>query len=362
MLHAPATDRKNQAQLTKSTTLAEHERQNQTVNWSGQFSATRDRHNIATIQQAYGNQAALRMLRTHQQKSSSINSRQGVLQRKCACGNSAESSGSCAECQSKQEGILQTQLQIGEPGNRYEQEADRVADQVMTMPASAVQETVGQAPAPEKEEIQNEAISKYPQVIQRHPKTGKCSNAAIQNCTDEDLLTAICIGETGNVKDRDGKKGVMNVVMNRVSDGSFGANIRAVATASGQFHGLANGINLLNNSSFADCRPLAQDVMADPSNDPTSAAVFFDQSCAKPCEQYCTVYLGDGTTGAHYFARRATPSEKKECQNKKTNPSGVNRYCCDNPKKRVYILPVIEIVGSASAEKNGEEETQDTTP
>lgn len=188
-------------------------------------------------------------------------------------------------------------------------------------------------------------IGRHAGEVQMQKAPGKCSNAAINNCTDEDLLTAICIGETGNVKDRAGQKGVMNVAMNRVAQGGFGADIRAVATAPGQFQGLKNGIRLLNESSFSGCRPLAQEVMTSPTSDPTAGAVFFDQSCSKPCDQYCTVYLGDGKTGAHYFARSATPPEKKRCQDKKQNPRGRNTYCCDTPKQRVYILPELEIIG-----------------
>jgi hypothetical protein len=52
------------------------------------------------------------------------------LQRQCACG------GGCPRCQSVQTlpSNLQTKLTISEPGDRYEQEADRIADQVMRMP------------------------------------------------------------------------------------------------------------------------------------------------------------------------------------------------------------------------------------
>lgn len=57
----------------------------------------------------------------------------GLLQRKCACGGSAGLSGQCAECQKKQVNgkPLQTKLAISEPGDMYEQEADRVADEVL---------------------------------------------------------------------------------------------------------------------------------------------------------------------------------------------------------------------------------------
>jgi hypothetical protein len=59
-----------------------------------------------------------------------------ALQRKrgCACG------GSCPRCQAEQalHTGLQTKLKISEPGDRYEREADRVASQVIGMPAPAI--------------------------------------------------------------------------------------------------------------------------------------------------------------------------------------------------------------------------------
>lgn len=53
------------------------------------------------------------------------------VQRKplCAC------DGGCPRCT----GVIQPQLTIGQPNDKYEQEADRVADQVMRMPEPAVQ-------------------------------------------------------------------------------------------------------------------------------------------------------------------------------------------------------------------------------
>jgi hypothetical protein len=199
-------------------------------------------------------------------------------------------------------------------------------------------------------------IGSHPRAVQRQKATGKCSNKAIKNCTDEDLLTAICIGEAGNIIDRDGKRGVMNVVMNRVAEGSFGADIQSVATATGQFRGLSEGIRLLNDESFAGCRPLAQEVMKSPGNDPTAGAVFFNQSCEKPCTEFCTVYLGDGKTRAHYFSRRATELEKQNCKDKKRNPKGVNDHCCVTPKQRVYVLPEVEIIGEKETNMEGKKQ------
>jgi hypothetical protein len=58
-----------------------------------------------------------------------------LLQRKCACGGSSGLTGSCSECeQKKMLGLpLQTKLRINEPGDAYEQEADRMAERVMRM-------------------------------------------------------------------------------------------------------------------------------------------------------------------------------------------------------------------------------------
>ena len=60
----------------------------------------------------------------------------GLLQRKCACGNHTMAGGECAACGKKKRSGLQTKLTINEPGDIYEQEADRIADQVMATPAS----------------------------------------------------------------------------------------------------------------------------------------------------------------------------------------------------------------------------------
>ena len=61
--------------------------------------------------------------------------RGGILQRKCACAGSASMSGECEACSKKQRLSLQTKLKVTEPGDIYEQEADRIADQVLATPA-----------------------------------------------------------------------------------------------------------------------------------------------------------------------------------------------------------------------------------
>ncbi len=66
----------------------------------------------------------------------------GLLQRKCACGGSPGPSGECAECRKKRS---LSQVAVSQPGDRSEQEADRVAAQVMRMPSGPL---VPASPAP----------------------------------------------------------------------------------------------------------------------------------------------------------------------------------------------------------------------
>jgi len=76
----------------------------------------------------------------------------GILRRKCACGNHTVTGGECAACAKNKIG-LQRKLTIGASNDPLEQEADRVADQVMAAPAhstfsgapSRIQRDAGQA-------------------------------------------------------------------------------------------------------------------------------------------------------------------------------------------------------------------------
>lgn len=59
----------------------------------------------------------------------------GLLQRQCACGNHTVAGGECAACAQNRQGALQrspSSLAINRPGDRYEQEADRVAEAVIS--------------------------------------------------------------------------------------------------------------------------------------------------------------------------------------------------------------------------------------
>jgi hypothetical protein len=58
------------------------------------------------------------------------------LQRSCACGDRTRGRGECDECRKDLDGVP-TKLKVGEPGDVYEGEADRITDGVMGMPAGA---------------------------------------------------------------------------------------------------------------------------------------------------------------------------------------------------------------------------------
>jgi hypothetical protein len=63
-----------------------------------------------------------------------------LLQRACACGGSAGASGKCSSCDTKDKlgaSLLQPKLEVSQPDDPYEREADEVADRVMRMPGPA---------------------------------------------------------------------------------------------------------------------------------------------------------------------------------------------------------------------------------
>ena len=105
-------------------------------------------------------------------KSAPINSPALLLQRKCACGGSAGFTGECTDCKKKKfvGKTLQTKLRIGEPGDQYEQEADRVADQVMRMTdakASAKNTSPRGGPLVQRTSVQSNAGSgAAPSIVQ----------------------------------------------------------------------------------------------------------------------------------------------------------------------------------------------------
>ena len=154
MLHAPVNETKSENGQTKwpFTPVPERERYPLSVEAPGHPSLTgtgggsilpsaaaRNPSAVGSLQRLYGNQAVLQMRKGSGGPTAPLvplrPSQSGILQRKCACGGAAGMSGECEECSQKKHLGLQTKLKVNEPGDAYEQEADRVADQVMAAPA-----------------------------------------------------------------------------------------------------------------------------------------------------------------------------------------------------------------------------------
>jgi hypothetical protein len=129
MLHAPVSE--NETQDKQSKTQSEPESERRALGWTGSsaLGLGGDNGSTARNERAQGWQPI----------NLSTLSQGGILQRKCACGSLAGAAGTCEECQSKEGGMLQTKLSIGAPDDKYELEADRVADEVMRMPESKIQ-------------------------------------------------------------------------------------------------------------------------------------------------------------------------------------------------------------------------------
>ncbi len=96
----------------------------------------------------------------------------GLVQRKCACGGSLGLDHECGECRRKglasQPPLVQTKLQVNQPGNRYEQEADRMAKQVTYAAGSyssaehclsATEPIIQRQPADDEEVVPEQAAS-----------------------------------------------------------------------------------------------------------------------------------------------------------------------------------------------------------
>ncbi len=89
--------------------------------------------------------------------------------------------------------VLQAKLKVGQPGDVYEQEADRVAEQVMSMPDSATQQPIQRESLPEEEElqmkpladaitplVQREALPEDEEELQMKPSPQRSPNGGFQ--------------------------------------------------------------------------------------------------------------------------------------------------------------------------------------
>lgn len=102
---------------------------------------------------------------------------QGILQRKCACGNQTIAGGECPEC-AKKKSDLQRKLTIGASNDPLEHEADSIADAVVagrTLPASSglsASEFIQRIPCPSPdEEVQEEEVVTEASISESAPAT-----------------------------------------------------------------------------------------------------------------------------------------------------------------------------------------------
>lgn len=149
MLQAPTNDRKTKAEASSKTAeyLPEHEQSSQLMSGMGQFSAQevllmrqshpmQKRDNLAALQKVYGNQAVLRMRLGENRRSTTVQPMQGgVLQRRCACGNTVGEGGTGAECQQKQQLSLQHKTQGAKAGG----EVPSIVHEVLNSPGQSLE-------------------------------------------------------------------------------------------------------------------------------------------------------------------------------------------------------------------------------
>ena len=157
--------------------------------------------------------------------------RTGLLQRKCACGGSIGPGGECTTCRQESSGLqgarvgenappafstnlglnvgqaqvprtaserIQTKLTVNQPGDKYEQEADRVADRVMRMPEPHLQrqvepledeqEEVRMKPLPSAGSIQRQPMEEEEEELQAKELPGR---AAVVSPRTQAYVTAL---------------------------------------------------------------------------------------------------------------------------------------------------------------------------
>lgn len=103
------------------------------------------------------------------------------IQRACACGAAAGVSGKCGSCAATEKLGPRSKLTLGAPGDRYEQEADRIAEKVVSGQAGALGTTLTISPliqrqneSEEEDELQMKTVegssSRAEASIQRQPE------------------------------------------------------------------------------------------------------------------------------------------------------------------------------------------------
>ena len=128
-----------------------------------------------------------------------------ALQRKCACGGTPVLGGECESCRKKRPSrapaSLQPKLVINQPGDRFEEEADRMADSVMSgesaaapatlssVGAGAIQRQDKTSPAPPKPDNYDEALKKILDALAETPAAKELKAKAAE--LGKDFLSSV---------------------------------------------------------------------------------------------------------------------------------------------------------------------------
>ena len=128
-----------------------------------------------------------------------------TLQRACACGETAGISGKCPSCAADERLGVQPKLSLGRPGDRWEQEADRIANQVvadrpvpLSGPLAVTPLVQRQAEEDDKEELQakRERLQRQPEEEDEEELQAKPEGLQRQAEEEEEELQAKSAGGT----------------------------------------------------------------------------------------------------------------------------------------------------------------------
>ncbi|MGF1672112.1 MAG: DUF4157 domain-containing protein [Rivularia sp. (in: cyanobacteria)] len=149
---------------------------------------------------------------------------------------------------------LQTKLTVGAPGDKYEQEADNMASQVMSMPDSAVQRAIASEDQKEEEVQAKPLAAGITPLVQRQEmpeeeevQTKPLGNATIQReamSEEEELQTKPISASIQREISPEEEEVQTKPVLQRVTDGSFhaGGNVESRLNSKGGGSPLADNV------------------------------------------------------------------------------------------------------------------------
>jgi hypothetical protein len=134
---------------------------------------------ILTLQRNAGNRAVSNLLQSQVDSSFPLG---GLIQRKFAsCDTSDDPSVKCGDEEKSRPrdkglGAIQTKLTVSRPGDRYEREADRVADLIMSQPDNSFR-----------------GLTSAPATVQRKCTTCESGNSPCSTCDEEERISRVAV-------------------------------------------------------------------------------------------------------------------------------------------------------------------------